>query len=204
MPQSRPGRRSRYISVLLVGATASQLAACGDSEQTSNVEIFPSVAACSAKYPADQCERTFAQSQAEHQRTAPRFATQPECEQQSGSTCQQVPVTRPDGSIQNMFIPALAGFLLGRALSGGGGGSGYMSYGGNRYYSRPVYVDRDGFARTGDSTVARLPDRTGFQRQTGPVTVQTRTTPSGQIGTPTTTSRGGFGTTSARYSGGGS
>src|SRR3712207_6251683 len=115
-------RKSRYISVLIVGTTASQLAACGDSTQVSDVEIFPTVEACATQYPAEQCQQAFSQSQAVHLQTAPRFDTLAACQEQFGNMCQQTAGVQPDGSITSVFIPALAGFMLARALSPGVGG----------------------------------------------------------------------------------
>jgi uncharacterized protein YgiB involved in biofilm formation len=199
-------RKSRYISVLIVGTTAMPLVACGEPEQVSDVEIFPTVEACSTQYPAEQCRQAFSQSQSVHLQTAPRFDNLAACQEQFGNMCQQTAAAQPDGSITSVFIPALAGFMLARALSPGVGGGFDIDVDGSRrrYYSRPIYVDRGGFAYTGKTQVARLPDgQTGLARQTGATRVQTRTTPSGEIASSSRTSRGGFGRTSARFGGGG-
>lgn len=199
-------RRSASVSsLLLIGAASTfALTGCDDTPPQADVQIFPTVEACQAKLPADQCKQAFEQSQQVHLQNAPRYDSADECRSSSGGQCQQIAVPRADGGSSNVFIPAIAGFMLGRALSGGGN---QIGYGGGYYPPRPIYVDRDGFARSGDYRIGQLP---GGSRSV-PSSGTTLRAPSsgGEVGVrapTTTTSRGGFGATAARMgaAGGGS
>lgn len=207
----RRRRRSRYVSTLLLGATALAVTACGDDAPEQEARIFPNVAACVAEFSQEECNQAFEQSRQLHMQTAPKFDTMQACEATVGANaCQAVPMAQANGTVSNVFIPALMGFMLARALQqpgpGYGYGGGYVSYGGRSYHARPVYVDREGFVRTGSSQVSRIPGgRDAFINQRTPTTVTTPVNRSGQVGRPSTsTSRGGFGATSSRFSGGGS
>lgn len=204
----RRRRRSQYVSTLLIGAAALNLAACGDDPpQQAEAKIFPTIEACRAEFPEDQCKQAFEASRQLHLQTAPRFASQGDCEAQAGAgACQPMPMFQPDGSVTNMFVPALMGFMLARALQpqqGYGLGPGF-SYGGGYYHPRPIFIDRDGFMRSGRDEIGRYQGgRDAFARSRVPTTVQTPVSRSGQIGKPAA-KRGGFGQTSSRFSGGGS
>lgn len=202
---TRKRRRSRHVSTLLLGAAALHLAACGD-EPAQNVEakIFPSIAACIAEFPEAECRQAFDSSQQMHMASAPRFDSQAACETAVGSgACQAVPVVAQNGGVSSVFVPALMGFMLARSLTPPGPGGYGFGYGGGYYQPRPIFVDRDGFLRSGGSEIGRINGgRDAFARSRSSTTVNVPTTRSGQIGKPTA-SRGGFGGTSARMSGGG-
>ncbi|MQP64401.1 DUF1190 domain-containing protein [Niveispirillum sp. SYP-B3756] len=208
-PPPRKRRRSAYISTLLVGSAAAvMLAACGDdAPQQTEAKIFPSVQACETEFSVEECNAAFEQSRQLHQQNAPRFNDMNSCEAQMGAgACQSTVVAQPDGSVSNVFVPALMGFMLARALQPqsnygyiGGGSRGY-------YYPRPVYVDRDGYMRSGNADIGRWSggSRDSFSRSSVPTTVSTTVSKSGQVGTPSrTTTRGGFGKSSSSFSGSG-
>jgi uncharacterized protein YgiB involved in biofilm formation len=206
LPPPRKRRRSAYISTLLVGgAAAVMLSACGDDDvQQTEAKIFPTVQACEVEFSAEECSKAFEQSRQLHLQNAPRFNDMGSCEAQMGAgACQPTVVAQPDGSVSNVFVPALMGFMLARALQPqsnygyiGGGSRGY-------YYPRPVYVDRDGYMRSGTADLGRWSggSRESFSRSSVPTTVSTTVSKSGQVGTPSrTTSRGGFGKSSSSFS----
>lgn len=205
LPPPRKRRRSAYISTLLVGgAAAVMLSACGDDDvQQTEAKIFPTVQACEVEFSAEECSKAFEESRQLHLQNAPRFNDMGSCEAQIGAgACQSMVMAQPDGSVSNVFVPALMGFMLARALQPqsnygyiGGGSRGY-------YYPRPVYVDRDGYMRSGTADIGRWPgSRDSFSRSSVPTTVSTTVSKSGQVGTPSrTTSRGGFGKSSSSFS----
>ena len=127
--------------------------AAGEAAQTA----FASIEECAAQMNRTDCEAAFQQARSEHDGTAPRFADQAACEQEWGTgNCENRPdqVHAGGGSI---FMPILAGFLIGRAFSGGGMFGAPLSRRGDRYYSRggPVAVG-GGFGR---NTVRSAPGR---------------------------------------------
>ena len=131
-------KRSRSIRLTLVGAaTAGSLAAC-DSEPTTP-PAFTDIAACTtAGYTQESCRTSYEKALKEHQEKAPRFATKEECLKSVDVTdCATMQVRQPDGSMLNMFVPLMAGYMLANVVQRLGGGG---SYGG--YYGGPIYTSR--------------------------------------------------------------
>lgn len=107
--KSVPPRR-----VLLLGASALALAGC--QEEVTDVVSFSSPDACaSAGTDRAACEAAFAEAAAEHAETAPRYDARAVCEEQHGEGNCAVE-ERPGGG--SVFLPLMAGFMLGQALSG--------------------------------------------------------------------------------------
>lgn len=192
-------RRSRYISTLLAGAAVLGVQGCDDKPEPTEAKIFPTVAACEREFTKEQCTEAFANTQQIHAQTAPRFDSLNACETEIGNgQCQVMPVARSDGTMTNMFVPAMMGFMLARALQPPMPGYGWG--GATSYRYEPVYIDRSGYARSGANQIGQVPNgRAGLSQ--GGTTMRTTQTRSGEIGTRAV-SRGGFGSTSARYSSG--
>lgn len=118
-------KRSRMLHLGSLMATASfTLAACGSPQQNaaapqgdweaSTEKAYASVEECQNSGEATAAECVAAFNEAE--KNAPKFASQAECEEGFGEgQCQQ----RTDANGTSMFMPLLAGFVLGRLLSGG-------------------------------------------------------------------------------------
>lgn len=124
MNDKRPMKRSRRVALTtLAAAGAVAVSGCGDGgggdwgdEQVLDATPFASVAECqsSGVVPASTCQAAFAEAQGNHEQAAPRFATQPLCEEEFGQgQCQP----RVAGN-SNYFIPILAGFMVGRMVGG--------------------------------------------------------------------------------------
>jgi uncharacterized protein YgiB involved in biofilm formation len=214
-------RRSFYVANMLVsGAALLSLGGCSDdlpAEQTQ-ARIFPTVEACIVEFSKEQCEVAFNQSRQIHAEAAPRFQDAAACEQETGEACQRAPGVNMDGSLTDFFVPAMMGFMLAEALDdlGDSRRKGYYSGGslysdGRRYAARPLYVDRNGFLRSGSFQVGRLPSdvsRESWARSSrssiipgassqgsGGYTVKaTQPTPS------RVTTRGGFGSSASHFS----
>jgi len=182
-------KRSRRIELALIGAVPLALAACDQPslEQRESKLLYQSLQQCvsEGKVSVDVCEKAYADAVQAHFRTAPRFATMAECEAQFGYE-QCHPVTTSNGS---WFMPALAGFMIGRALAPhydyydrrGYGWGGYGSGNGD-LRGEPIYRSRGdrGEWRTAEG------DRFGGGAR-GP----------GASSVGETLSRGGFGQSSA-------
>lgn len=206
---ARKRRRSAHVSTLIVGGAAVlALSGCGgeDSAQT-DARIFPTVEACRVEFSETECNTAFETARQLHLQTTPTFTQQQECETAMGQgACQSVVMPQPNGTLGNVFVPALMGFMMAKALQPPQNGGGYIGSGGGYYYPRPIYVDRDGFMRSGRTDIGRYPGgRDSFRTSTGGYSMKTQVNKSGQVGTPTrSTSRGGFGKSSSKFSGGGS
>ncbi len=123
-------KRSKTMSLALMGMCPFVITACG--EQKQEALIYPSVQVCieDGKLDAAQCQAEFENAAKEHERTAPRYASENDCNNEYGaSQCY-----RPSGS--NYFLPLLAGYMIARATSP----SNY--YGGSMGRAHPVYRSR--------------------------------------------------------------
>lgn len=189
-------KRSKTLQITSLMATASfSLAACG-APQVAVPEPEPALAytsldeckAANDVSPAE-CEAAEANARTQAEQTAPRYATQSECEGQWGPD-QCRPNTSGGGSF---FTPLLTGFLIGQMMNGGGyrgGGALYRDRDGN--YQNGYgggYLSRD--YRTGRQVANSRDYGTDVARQ-APSRVQSRTT---------VVSRGGFGGGGRGYGG---
>jgi uncharacterized protein YgiB involved in biofilm formation len=88
------------------------------SEDDSQDLVYSSLDECRAggRLSIQQCETAFSEAAAARLRDAPKFKDQKECEAQYGANgCNTASI----GGTQ-YFLPALAGFMLARSLAGGG------------------------------------------------------------------------------------
>jgi uncharacterized protein YgiB involved in biofilm formation len=196
-------RRSTAVSfTALTFAAGTTLAACGQPQPVPNARApesaaavpqaqaetgFASLQECKDAAPAGvDCDAAWSQALAEHAATAPAFANQQECEAQWGEG--QCQTTQRDGG--SVFIPLMAGLLLGRMLSGGLG-------------PRPVYRDRAGGYHAGGAGGRSYLGSGGFGGGAfRPAPAAGRS--SNAVAQPrATTARGGFGSTASGRSVGG-
>ncbi|HYG06203.1 MAG TPA: DUF1190 domain-containing protein [Stenotrophomonas sp.] len=181
-------KRSRDLRLSLMRAGAvvalpAVLASC-DSAPPTGVVLSSSSDCYQLKDPhasTQQCLAAYDQAVAAHQRSAPRFETRYQCDEQFGSC---TAVTGDNG--QQTWIPPMGGFLLGYALGNMTGNRAVYSTGG-----LPLYRDyRSGRYYRPDGGLASK--RTGTVRG-----------PAGSLSTPTraiTVSRAGFGSSAAARS----
>jgi uncharacterized protein YgiB involved in biofilm formation len=174
-----PRRRfaARHHSRLALGGLAvAGLTLSGCEDPPAEPLRFSSVEQCiSAGYERPFCQSTQSAALAEHERSAPRYGNAAQCEAEWGDNgCQRA-------SSGGVFMPLLAGFLVGQALNRRDGG---YYYGGSSYYGSPIYRNRSGQAVTATPGVRA-----------------TKMTPV-NVGT-TTVARSGFGGRGMSRSGGG-
>jgi len=180
-------KRSRTLQVTSLMATASfSLAACGAPQVAAPPPepalAYTSLTECKAANDISdtECDAGYANATAQAEQTAPRYATQSECEGAWGpDQC------RPNGSGGSFFTPLVTGFVIGQLLNGGGyrgGGALYRDRDGNYQNGYGSgYLGRD--YRTGRQVANGRDYGTDVARQ-APSRVQSRTT---------VVSRGGFG-----------
>lgn len=162
-------KRSRSIRLVLLGAAAVTLSACGDDDEPIGGQYFADEAQCASAENGDTCRAAVAEARGRHMLTAPRFASRQQCEQEYGAAnCEPVEVAqaqgqaqtttpsngKPDGAPQQTstprtgfsFIPLMTGFWLARNAAPGAMAS-------------PVYRDAQGRAFSGRSYVGTLQGR---------------------------------------------
>lgn len=194
-------KRSATIRLTLMSAAAATtLVGCGETPPATP-PAFSTVQDCViGGFPESECRSAYEEAFRSHLERAPRFASRQECEAKVDvDSCVEAPVRAADGSTTNVFVPLMAGYLLGRMMNPpqqpqqGGSSGGYYS-GGSR--GTPIYRSRDypgsyrdggnmQTSRSGGGAVSTAPSR--------PANVNT-----------TTVSRSGFGSSGSSFGGGSS
>lgn len=171
-------KRSRYVALLAMGASALALTACGESETPAGV--YTSVEQCIAdkQFSDAECNKAFATAKDEHKKVAPKYASKTECEADFGAgKCEDAPTRTTSGT--SMFMPLMIGYMLGRSLGGQ-----------PAFTPQPLY-------RGANGTNFRTGDNRAVSAKTGMQSVPRSTTSSSFKST--TTSRGGFGRNAGIY-----
>ncbi len=199
-------RKSQYVTILLGGAAALAALSVLNTNSTNNVTepaaddgtLYGDAAACAKDVDAGTCAAAFDAAKEEHVKQAPKFATAAECEAAGFAQCEPAPVQSTQaGSSTGMFMPMMMGFMMGRMMGGGGlGGFGMPPRAGVPgapnpvATARPVLADRNGYLYANGANVGRVaPGTTSIGSSAVPMR---------------TASRGGFGASAGRFSGGGS
>ena len=184
-------KRSRHVSVALLGAAAFTLMACQEENQT-DASAFPDVQSCMAAaskdgwFSKEDCEATFAEAQKLHEETAPRYESKELCEQEHGAgNCGGEQTASAGGGMGSIFLPLMAGYLIGNMLGGG------------RPMAQPL-VTKPGGGYATPSGGTTLSSNTG----TGKMSNQAFAKAPSTVGKPPMTqaqvsSRGGFGSAAA-------
>lgn len=182
-------KRSRVVALSIVGVAAFALAGC--REETVEAQAFPDQQSCEAAaandglFPVADCDAAFAEANQLHVEAAPRYDSLEVCEAEHGAgACGSEDQVANTGS-GSIFMPLLAGYLIGNALGGRSG----LSAG------QPLY-------RTSDGRFANAAGTSTYSNNSGRATLGTSQfqRPQATIGKPpmtraTVASRGGFGGT---------
>ncbi|MCW5774250.1 MAG: DUF1190 domain-containing protein [Rhodospirillaceae bacterium] len=165
-------KRSRYVSLLAMGASAFALTACGESESPAGVYTSAEQCVADKQFSEAECRKAFATATEEHKKVAPKYNTKADCEADFGAgKCEESPYRTTYGG--HTFMPLMMGYMLGRTLSGQPG-----------FTPQPLYrANGESTFRTGDNRT--VTSKTGLQ------SVPKSTTTS--LFKSSTTTRGGFG-----------
>ena len=136
------------LTLLLAGGTAAYMGYA--QAQNVSVDNFKTASECTAsgQYTLAECEQSFTEAQAIHEKAQPQFAQKQDCEADFGADqCQQ--------TSSGMFGPLFWGYLMGRSLGGGtpmaqpvynAGQRGMMTVGGQTMPFNASKVERESFA----------------------------------------------------------
>ena len=178
-------KRSKSIKIALMGATVFSMTAC---DQPSDVAaIFENVDQCvqANADDANHCESQWQKAEEEHIRSAPKYTRIEDCQADFGDNqCQTAPQQTTSGG--SVFMPLMAGYMMGSLLSGG-------TY--SNVATQPLYKSRD------DGATFRTADNKGVTSKTGIQTVS-RTVVQSPSTKTTTIQRGGFGGTAFKKTSG--
>ncbi|MEQ3624205.1 MAG: DUF1190 domain-containing protein [Celeribacter sp.] len=164
-------KRSRTVALAIVGAASFTLAGCRDEQVDAqafpDLESCKSAAAAGGLFSSSECDTAFADAEALHVESAPRYDSLAVCEEQHGEgACgsEDQVAERGSGSI---FMPLLAGYLIGNMLGGGRGMAAaqplYRSSDGRftNATGSSTYSSNSGRAKMGSSMFARPPATVG-------------------------------------------
>ncbi len=124
-------RKSKPVGLAIAGSLV--LTACGSNEPEQQATIFRTQSECVQQNPQyqQQCIDAYEKAVREAEVSAPRYSNQNQCEQDFGyNRCVQ-------SRTSNWFMPAMAGFMLGRMLDN------RSRY--DYYRPEPVYVYNNGW-----------------------------------------------------------
>lgn len=189
-------KRSRAVALTILGAASFAMAGC--REEQVEAQAFPDLNACLAAadqgglLTADECRQSFAEAEKLHVESAPRYDSLQVCEEQHGVGNCGSEASQTGGGGGGIFMPLLAGYLIGSMLGGGGFAR-----------SQPMYRTPQG----GYTNAART---STFSSNTGRAALSSsqfarpaQTIGQAPMSRATAASRGGFGTTAGSRSLGG-
>jgi uncharacterized protein YgiB involved in biofilm formation len=126
--------RSRRVSWVSAGGLVALVSMAGcDEKPPPAPPVFGSVEQCMlAGNPKADCDAAAEKVAADHLASAPRYTDPKSCEAMHGAgNCEP---RRSSSGVGDVFLPAMAGFMLGQALSGGFGAP------------QPIYRDPRGYS----------------------------------------------------------
>ena len=115
-------KRSKSVRLVAMGTGLLLVAAC--EEAKVDTALFESVQQCTGLgFTAQECEANYREAQRNHVNVAPKYTAKADCEADFGSTqCEVAPQRTSSGG--SVFMPLMAGYMMGSMLSGGRRGAG--------------------------------------------------------------------------------
>ncbi|EOL9070764.1 DUF1190 family protein [Cronobacter turicensis] len=140
----RKSWNARHLTPVAFAVTAAfMLAGCEKNDET--VQLYQNADDCSTANPGKSAECTTAYNNAlkEAERTAPKYATREDCVAEFGEDqCKQVNNTNTSQATQqtgSMWMPLMAGYMMGRLMGGGGMGFAHQPLFSSRNPASPAY-----------------------------------------------------------------
>lgn len=183
-------KRSKRVAIAILGAAAFTLAGC--EEEQVDAAAFPDLQSCrdqaaiGSTFTVADCETAFAEAEALHVEAAPRYDSLQVCEEQHGEGACGSEATATQGGSGSIFMPLLAGYLIGNML---GGRSGMSA-------AQPLYKTKDGKFTNAARTSTFSSNRGAAKLNTSQFARPTSTVGKAPMTRATAASRGGFGTSS--------
>ncbi|KFB99182.1 uncharacterized UPF0441 family protein [Trabulsiella guamensis ATCC 49490] len=187
---------ARHLTPVALAVTAVfMLAGCEKADET--VSLYQNADDCSAANPGKSAECTTAYTNAlkEAERTAPKYATREDCVAEFGEgQCQQTPAQAgmaPENQAQaqssgSFWMPLMAGYMMGRLMSGGAG-----------FQQQPLFSSRN----PASPAYGKYTDASGKNygaAQPGRTMTVPKTAMAPKPATTSTVTRGGFGESVAK------
>ncbi|WP_376873716.1 DUF1190 domain-containing protein [Albirhodobacter sp. R86504] len=180
-------KRSKRVAIAILGAAAFTLAGC--QEEQVDAQAFPDLKSCTEAaskgglFSVEDCRTSFAEAETLHVEAAPRYDSVEVCEEQHGEGACGTEAAAQQGGSGSIFMPLLAGYLIGNMLGGRSGMAG----------AQPLYKTPDGkftnAARTSTYSSNSGAAKLGASQFTRPAA----TAGKAPMTKATAASRGGFG-----------
>lgn len=183
---------ARHLTpVALAVTTVFLLAGCEQNDET--VKMYQNADDCSSANPGKsaECKTTYDNALKEAVRTAPKYASREDCVAEFGEgQCQQTPVqagtatenqAQPQQAGGSFWMPLMAGYMMGRMMSGGAG-----------YAQQPLFSSRN----PASPAYGQYTDASGKNygaAQSGRTATVSKTAMAPKPATTSTITRGGFG-----------
>ncbi|SNR83054.1 DUF1190 domain-containing protein [Puniceibacterium sediminis] len=180
-------KRSNRVAIAILGAAAFTLAGC--REEQVDAAAFPDLQSCSdaatrgGMFSVQDCEATFAAAETLHVESAPRYDSLEVCEEQHGAGACGSEATETSGGSGGIFLPLMAGYLIGNMLGGRTG----MSAG------QPLYKTSDGRFTNAARSSTYSSNSGAAKLNTSQFARPTSTVGKAPMTRATASSRGGFG-----------
>ncbi|MBW4983806.1 DUF1190 domain-containing protein [Mameliella sp. CS4] len=180
-------KRSKRVAIAIVGAAAFTLAGC--KEEQVDASAFPDLKTCKDEalrggmFSAQDCEIQFTQAQALHVEAAPRYDSREVCEELHGPGACGTEAAVTEGGSGSIFMPLLAGYLIGNMMSGRSGMAA----------AQPLYRTQDGRFTNAAGTSVFSGNRGATKLGTSQFTRPASTIGTKPMSRATAISRGGFG-----------
>lgn len=190
-------KRSKRVSIAIVGAAAFALAGC--REEQVDAAAFPDLQTCiesaggGSMLTEQTCETAFSEAQDLHVEAAPRYDSLKVCEEQHGAGSCGSEEAATEGGSGSIFMPLLAGYLIGNMMSGRAGMSA----------AQPLYKTSDGRFTNATRSSTYSTNRGTAKLSTSQFSRPTSTIGKTPMTSATAASRGGFGRTGGSSSYGG-
>lgn len=180
-------KRSNRVAIGILGAAAFTLAGC--REEQVDAAAFPDLQSCTSDassggmFSVQDCEAAFADAQTLHVEAAPRYDSFEVCEEQHGAGACGTEETVAQGGSSSIFMPLLAGYLIGNMLGGRSG----MSAG------QPLYKTANGRFTNAAGSSTYSSNKGAAKLGTSQFTRPTSTVGKPPMSRAAANSRGGFG-----------
>ena len=196
---------SAVMAAAALGLAATTLAGC--AEPDTNAHAYKTVAQCvnDGVYTRSACEQMDGQARSLHARSAPRYESKKDCEQDFGrEQCEAAPARTSGGHSSFVYLPHYGGYYGGYSGSYGSSAAANGNGGASRSLSAsPLYRTVDGVTSTaqGDSVPAKAFSRAGAP--TYAASLKASTSPISVAKGTSVVKSGGFGSTARGMSVGG-
>jgi uncharacterized protein YgiB involved in biofilm formation len=108
-------KRSRYVALLTMGASALALAACDDPNEIVPVKAYATIAECAADGVSESaCRTSFNEAEKAYEKAYPKYQSRLDCEDNAGpEQCEKDYPNSRDAS----WRPSMIGFIMGMAAA---------------------------------------------------------------------------------------